>query len=214
MYLRKAFNQLKTKVNQELYKARRDYYFKKLNKIKMTLRVHKFIKHTIGQENKTISKEQMCFNGKDITYKKERAESCNEHFVTVGEKLAKQIPCGGGLLSTEQIPKSPLKFEFQPITEAQVLKIITKLANGKATGLHDIPNRVLKKCAEKITPSLSYIFNLSVRTRVFPDDFKIAKVAPVFKNGDKGDPGNYRPISVLPTIARGFQKLIYNQLYS
>ena len=94
------------------------------------------------------------------------------------------------------------------------MTIITKLANGKAAGLHDIPNRALKNCVEKITPSLSYIFNLSVRTRVFPDDFKIAKVVPVFKNGDKGDPGNYRPISVLPTIARASEKLICNQLYS
>ena len=74
---------------------------------------------------------------------------------------------GGGSPPTEHIPKSPLKFEFQPITEAQVLKIITKLANGKATGSHDIPNRALMNCAEKITPSLSYIFNLSVKTRVF-----------------------------------------------
>ena len=40
----------------------------------------------------------MCFNGKDITDKKEIAESFNGHFVTVGEKLAKQIPCGGGSL--------------------------------------------------------------------------------------------------------------------
>ena len=172
------------------------------------------MKHAIGQENKSISVEQMCLKGKDITHKKEIAENFDEHFVTVGEKLAKQILCSSVSPPTEHIPKSPLKFEFQLIAEAQVLTIITKLANGKATGLHDIPNKALKNCAEKITPSLSYIFNLSVRTRVFPDDFKIAKVVPVFKNGDKGDPGNYRPISVLPTIARIFEKLIYNQLYS
>ena len=170
------------------------------------------MKHATGQEN--ISVKQMCFNDKDITDKKEITESFNEPFVTVGKKLAKQIPCSGVSPPTEHIPKSPLKSEFQLITEAQVLKIITKLAKGKATGLHDVPSRALKNCAEKITPSLSYIFNLSVRTRVFPDDFKIARVAPVFKNGDIGDPGNYRPISVLPTIARVFEKLIYNQLYS
>ena len=64
---------------------------------------------------------------------------------------------------------------------AHVLKIITKLANGKAISLHDIPKRALKHCAEKITPSLRYIFNLSIRTRVFPYDFKIAKISPVFK---------------------------------
>ena len=107
-----------------------------------------------------------------------------------------------------------MKFELQPVKEAQVLKIISKLASGKAIGLHDIPNRALKNCAEKITPSvsLSYVFNLPVRIRAFRDDFKIAKVVLVFKNGDKGDPGNYRPMSVLLTIASVFEKLIYNQL--
>ena len=94
------------------------------------------------------------------------------------------------------------------------MKIITNLTNGKTTGLHDIPDRALKNCAEKITSSLSYIFNLSVRPRVFPDDFKIEKVAPVFKNGDKCNLRNYKPESVLPTIARVFEKLLYNQLYS
>ena len=38
-------------------------------------------------------------------------------------------------------------------------------------------------------------------------------MAPVFKKGDKADLKNYRPISVLPTVARIFEKLIYNQLY-
>ena len=48
----------------------------------------------------------------------------------------------------------------------------------------------------------------------FPDDWKLAKVSPVFKAGDRNDPNNYRPISVLPTICRVFEKLIYEQIYS
>ena len=68
---------------------------------------------------------------------------------------------------------------------------------------------------EKITLSLSCIFNLSVRTRVLADDFNIiANVAPVFKTGDKSGLRNYRLISILLIIARDFEKLIYNQLYS
>ena len=115
--------------------------------------------------------------------------------------LQNKIACVGDS-PTEHILASLLKFEVQPTTEVHVLKIITKLANGKATCLHDIPTWVLKNCEEKITPTLSYIFYLSVRTRVFPDDFKIAKVLPVFKTGDKGDQGNYIPISFLPTVAK------------
>ena len=46
-----------------------------------------------------------------------------------------------------------------------------------------------------------------------PDDLKTGKVAPVFKSGDRDNLNNYRPITVLPTIARAFEKLIYQQLY-
>ena len=42
----------------------------------------------------------------------------------------------------------------------------------------------------------------------------MAKVSPVFKSGDQSDANNYRPISVLPTIARVFERLIFEQLYS
>ena len=42
----------------------------------------------------------------------------------------------------------------------------------------------------------------------FPDDLKVAKVVPIFKAGAKDDPGNYRPISILSSVARVFEKLI------
>ena len=87
------------------------------------------------------------------------------------------------------------------------------MVNSKATGLDGIPNQALKCCAEVITPSLTFIFNFSVITKIFPDDLKVAKVAPVFKKGQRDDFGNYRPISVLPAVARVFEKLIYDQLF-
>ena len=53
--------------------------------------------------------------------------------------------------------------------------------NSKATGIHDIPNKALKDSAEIIAPSLSNIFNFSVASKVFPDDLKVGKIAPVHK---------------------------------
>ena len=47
----------------------------------------------------------------------------------------------------------------------------------------------------------------------FPASWKIARVTPIFKDGDKSAKENYRPISVLPVISRLFEKVIYNQLY-
>ena len=61
---------------------------------------------------------------------------------------------------------------------------------------------------------LREIFNLSTKTSSFPDELKILKVVAVHKADDKEDPNNYRPIAVLPAIARVFEKLIYGELYN
>ena len=55
---------------------------------------------------------------------------------------------------------------------------------------------------------------MSLQTTIFPDDWKLAKVAPVFKDGNKNDCGNYRPISVISVVAKIFEKLVYQQLKS
>ena len=91
--------------------------------------------------------------------------------------------------------------------------MIKKLVNNKATGIHGMPNKALKECAENIDPSLTDIFNFSIETGVFPDDLKVGRVAPVYKSGEKDDLNNNRPISMLPTVARVFEKMLYGQVY-
>ena len=58
------------------------------------------------------------------------------------------------------------------------------------------------------------IFNVSLQRAIFPDDWKLAKVTPIFKEGNKADCGNYRPISVISAVAKVFEKLVYQQLSS
>ena len=76
-----------------------------------------------------------------------------------------------------------------------------------------IPNKILKCSKNVISQSLADIFNTSIQSGIFPDDFKMAGVTPSFKEGEKGDVSNYRPISILRTVARVFEKLLYNQLH-
>ena len=52
------------------------------------------------------------------------------------------------------------------------------------------------------------IFSFSPETKVFPDDLKVGKVAPIYKSGDNDDFNNYRPISVLPTAARVSENIL------
>ena len=84
----------------------------------------------------------------------------------------------------------------------------------KASGHDKISNKLLKLASPYIYQSLTDLFNLSIKLRSFASDWKIAKVFPIHKSGERADANNYRPISVLSTIARLFERLMYDQFYS
>ena len=63
-----------------------------------------------------------------------------------------------------------------------------------------------------VSPSLTLIFAKSIETGIFPDEWKLARVTPIFKKGERDDPNNYRPISVIPTVAKIFEKCVCDQL--
>merc|ERR1712074_177139 len=52
-----------------------------------------------------------------------------------------------------------------------------------------------------------------MNTGIYPDELKIAKCIPIYKKGKKDDPSNYRPISVLSSINKIYEKLIHQRLY-
>ena len=105
-------------------------------------------------------------------------------------------------------------FELKEVTISDVFKKLQEVNVAKATGHDNIPNKILKIAAPVISLSLADLFNLSITTNTFPDDWKVAKVFPLFKSGERNDPNNFRPISVLPTIARVFERLVYEQMYA
>ena len=103
-------------------------------------------------------------------------------------------------------------FDIQFITALEVRHMIEKLDNNKATGLDGISPKILKLCKDFISKPISVIINSCISTGIFPVNLKKASVKPLFKGGDKSDPNNYRPVSVLPTISKIFERHIANQL--
>ena len=61
-----------------------------------------------------------------------------------------------------------------------------------------------------LAPVLCDIFNWSLASGTFPQSWKIARVSPIYKDGNIEDRSNYRPISVLPVISRLFEKIIFD----
>ena len=95
------------------------------------------------------------------------------------------------------------------VTPRLVRAIILDLDVAKASGPDSIPVIVLKKCVPEFSSILSKLFNLCLRESCFPVCWKISSVVPIFKNcGDRSNPGNYRPISLLSVVSKVFEKLI------
>ena len=84
---------------------------------------------------------------------------------------------------------------------------------AKSFGTDNISSYFLKLALPFIENSLAFFFNTSIETIRFPDSWKVARVSPIFKEGDKAEKSNYRHILVLPVILRLFEKLVTNQLY-
>ena len=147
-----------------------------------------------------------------ISDKKLIAENFNEHFIKLGPDLAREIP-STTLNPCTYVNLSTSKFNFKHISGGQVVAGIRNISSKKASGLDKIPCNVIKGAAGIISESLSIIFNKSLINGIFPDDVKSARVAPIFKSGERSDVSNYRPISVLLVIGKVFKKIFCKQFY-
>ena len=124
----------------------------------------------------------------------------NDYFSSVfGPSTPAQPPsfeADPGLLDPSTAPVlHQLQLEVQ-----DVLNALVALDSNKATGPDGISCRLLKETAHQIAPSLTQLYNLSVRLGVVSDEWKLANIIPVHKKGEKQHVENYRPISLLTVI--------------
>ena len=101
-------------------------------------------------------------------------------------------------------------FSFQPVSVDDVKTVIRDLKNNKSAG-GKMPIQILKE-SEFTFGILTNCINKSIETDCFPDSLKAANITPIFKKDDPFDKANYRPVSILPSISKVYERLIYNQL--
>ena len=115
---------------------------------------------------------------------------------------------------TSSVPVNTHSFTFLETTPAEVYKVLSTLKKNKASGCDNIPAVLLKFCAAGIANSLTCLFNRSFELSQFPSAWKEALVVPVFKKGSRTDPGNYRPIALLPIVSKVLERVVHHKLTS
>ena len=136
----------------------------------------------------------------------------------VGPNLAQSLPVKNSPKTDQRAHQSMYSFRTN---ENECLKVIQQLKSKHLSG-PDIIKVVLKSCARAIAPFIAELVNISLESGVYHDMLKNAKVIPLYKSGCFKDMNNYRPISLILSISKIYQRVMrrfnnylekYNLLY-
>ena len=108
-------------------------------------------------------------------------------------------------------PSSTYTFRFREVTLTEVENLVMNLDCTKTTG-GPISAKLLKLSSNVVCPVIRDSINQCYRTGRFPNCLKQAEIIPIPKKGDSQYVGDYRPISILPTVSKLFEKSMANQL--
>ena len=101
-----------------------------------------------------------------------------------------------------------------PFKRSELDAVLKDLPSNKAAGADDVPFEFLSHLTGDLTNFLLRIYNCCWDLSFFPDQWKVAIVLPFLKPGKDPDlPISYRPISLLSTLGKVFERLVYNRLY-
>ena len=144
------------------------------------------------------------------------ADRVNKFFADVGPAVAETLSAAD---DGAPLPPRPPRvcsgaFRPRPVTMPELSAALARMGTSRACGEDDITVQMLRMTFPVIAPQLLKIINCSISTSELPAQWKQATVLPLFKKGDAGDPNNYRPISILPTVAKLCERVICSQLIS
>ena len=152
----------------------------------------------------------------DVTNK---ADAFNAHFASVGPRIAAEVSGGPNPNDGSQSGPRPPRvcastLKLSPATLPELSLAIKRMNSSKAAGVDGIPLQAIKACFSVIGPHVLHIIDCCISTLVFPSNWKIARVTPVHKSGNRSDVNNYRPISILSVLSKIAEKVVSIQLVS
>ena len=198
-------------------KNRRYYLHDKCKEYRQNGRkLWQLINRIIGRENNKHNTIESVKVDNVIKYDSDSiTNSFNEFFSSAGESLAKQQTYNPSELKEylRSLNQHDTSMFLAPTTTHEILALIKNLPNKRSSRYDNISNLLLKSLAVHISVPLEIIFNKSIEEEVFPENMKKADIIPLYKSKDKHECSNYRPISLLITLSKLLEKIVYKRVY-
>jgi hypothetical protein len=206
-------------LSKKIRETKKEYYNNMIrqskNKIATTWNIIKMEKRKTCTKDNIIKME---VNG-SVNYNPQIIASVvNQYFLLVGNNNLINITktnckdVTDDLLGTFGKPFP--RIQYNNITRHEVEKIIKSLNASNSCDYDEIPVKIVKISSRYISSPLTKLCNRILSTGVFPDYLKYSEILPLFKSGCKDEIDSYRPISLLPSFSKIFEKLIQHRLIS
>lgn len=209
------FKNYKNMLVRILRVSERLYYEKSFRNSDSPRKTWSLIKDKIGRNKKLLHPEVLFdINGKEFRGPQAVAKKFSEYFASIGSSVVSgEVDLSSPRSHKKYLPPTEDTSIFMaPVTFAEFQKVIKNLKNGNSLGYDELSTNLLKNIAGVIFEPLLHILNLCIFSGTFPKRWKIARVIPLHKKGDKSDTNNYRPIAILSPLSKVLEKILKGRI--
>ena len=206
------YKKLKSFVEKHTNKAKHDYYTKYFKMHQNDSRKQWTMINQILNRKKKFSERitKLVVDGKVLTNTADITEAFNNYFTNIAKDLKKHNNCHQTQTTTNTAHRSYNTLKLDPCSATEISDIIKSFQN-KATS--DTSIQALKHAEIELIPILTHIIGSSLTQGIFPSSLKCAKVIPLHKGDSKIEISNYRPISLLPTFSKIYERAMHTRIY-
>ena len=199
--------------NREINNTKKEYYGKLLENHRGNIAsTWRTLNALLNRTNDKSSCTSMQIDGHLISDSAIISEKFCDYFTSVGQKYANNVPPPNKPYSHYLRNGHVRSLFLDPVTPGDIINILGKMKSKSSSGIDGLSTKLLKLVKGEIAFPLCTLINNSLANGVVPTCMKVAKVSPFFKSKDRHELSNYRPISLLPSVSKVLEKVVYHKL--
>jgi hypothetical protein len=196
-------------LNNLLQKLKREFQKNELNKAKNNPKAMWNVVKKVTNSSQRMESPRSLLNRNEDP--RAAINSINKYFVGVAKNLAARISPPKSVSPLTTITQSN-SLALLEVDCGEIERIICGLRDTCASGWDQISSSIIKASRQVLIPPIAHVCNLCISTGVFSRVMKRALVSPIYKQGDRSNVANYRPISVLPALSKVLKIILNNSL--
>lgn len=112
------------------------------------------------------------------------------------------------------LPETSNEVILRQLSKVEIEIALEGIDGSKGPGPDGVPPSLVKNISKELTEPLFWLYNLSLKTRKFPAEWKKSYLVPIYKNGKKSDIENYRGVAIISCIPKIFEAIVNEKIFN